>query len=187
MSVNVAKSYLDMARSVIDTDIGAKANASPDDIIFSILSCTYIYSYHSLISFYSAQLYLLWSQENSPLKEKHSQVTSFEELMVGPLRDIKSALKELTTQNDITPLHLAKPKLWQMLNEFVKNHRDFFIHPNPEKFDSFVGKNGNAQWKLPSETASGILEYMYQELYGHIPKWVNKSSIKIHGIEVVDI
>ena len=176
-----------MARSVIDTEIGAKAEASRDDAIIGILSCTYIYSYHSLISFCSAQLYLLWSQQNSELKEKYKGINTFEELMAGQLRDIKSALKELTSQKRIVPLHKAKPKLWQRLNELVKNYRDFFIHPNPEKFDSFVGKNGKAQWGLASETASGILEYIYQEAYGNVPKWVNSNSLKIHRIEVVDI
>ena len=187
MSTNISKSYLDIARAVIATKIGANANSSRDDAVFGVLSCTYTYSYHSLVSFCSAQLYLLWSQENSELRLKYKEINTFEELMANHLRGVKSALKELTSQKGITPLHNAKPRLWQSLNEFIKNYRDFFVHPNPEKFDRFVGKDGNAKWEIASETASGILEYIYKEAYGTVPKWVSCNGLKIHGIEVVDL
>ncbi len=187
MKTNVAKAYLDLARSVIDTKIGAKEHMDRDDVIFALMSCTYVYSYSALISFCSGQLYLLWVKENSALKEKYPHCETFEQLMSSNLKDVKSALKELALQQGLKPIHEAEPKLWQHLNEFLKNYRDFFLHPNPEHFENFVGKAGNAQWQLPSKTAEGLLAYIYQGSNGKVPKWVTNSSLKAHGFEIQSI
>ena len=184
MSTNVTKSYLDLARSVIDTQIGAKEGVSRDDAIFALMSCTYVYSYSALLSFCSAQLYLLWQNDDSGLKEKFSRCQSFEQLMATELKDLKSALKEVVLQKGLEPIFKAEPKLWQHLNEFVKNYRDFFLHPNPELFESFVGKSGNAQWQLASKTVSGLLSYVYLGCNGSVPRWVNNSGLVAHGFEI---
>ena len=184
MSTNVPKSYLDLARSVIDTQIGAKENVCRDDAIFGLMSCTYVYSYSALVSFCTAQLYLMWQENDSSLKKKYSECLSFESLMASSLKDVKSALREVTLQKGIKPIHEAEPQLWQHLNEFVKQYRDFFLHPNPELFEEYVGKAGNAQWQLPSATASGLLAYIYRESTGAIPNWVNTSELKSHGFEI---
>jgi hypothetical protein len=187
MSTNVTKSYLDLARAVIDTQVGSKENACRDDAIFALMSCTYVYSYSALLSFCSAQLYQIWAQESSELRERHPNCESFEQLMAGPLKEIKCAIKELSLLKGISPIHKSDPKLWQNLNEFLKNYRDFFLHPNPELFESFVGKVGNAQWQLPSRTASGILAYIFKEENGSIPHWVTNSGLKAHGFEITSL
>ncbi|TYK64162.1 hypothetical protein [Colwellia echini] len=187
MLTNVAKSYLDMARTVIDTQIGAKEKIPRDDAIFGLLSCTYIYSHLSLVSFCTAQLYILWNEDNSKLKSNYPNIESFEALMAIQLKGLKPALNELVKQKNITPLHKAQPKLWQNLNEFLKKYRDFFVHPNPDDFDKFVGETGNAEWQFATNTASGILEYFYSECTGNVPKWVKIGSIKCHGFELIEI
>lgn len=187
MSTNVPKSYLDLARAVIDTQIGAEENVCRDDAIFALMSCTYVYSYSSLLSFCSAQLYLLWMEENSELRGLHENCESFEQLMAGPLKSIKSAIKELAKLKGIPPVHSSEPNLWRNLNEFLKNYRDFFLHPNPELFESFVGKAGNAKWQLPSQTASGIIGYFFLKVYGEIPIWVSNSGLRVQGFKIVKL
>ena len=184
MSTNVSKSYLDLARSVIETQIGAKEGESIEDAIFGLMSCTYVYSYSALLSFCSGQLYLLWEQPDSELRKKHSQCASFEELMAGPLKSIKAALKELIALKGLEPLHEEEPKLWQNLNEIIKHYRDFFLHPNPELFEEYVGKVGNEQWQLASTTVSGILAYVFKNTSGSVPRWVSESGLKAHGFKV---
>jgi hypothetical protein len=187
MSTNVTKSYLDLARSVIETEIKAKEGASTEDAIFCLMSCTYVYSYSALLSFCSAQLYILWQSDDSLLKKKYPSANSFEQLMAGPLKSIKCAIKEVIEQKGIQPLHEAEPKLWQNLNEFIKHYRDFFLHPNPERFEEYVGKAGNAQWQLASKTVSGILAYIFNSTNGTVPSWVNESGLRARGFEVTNI
>lgn len=187
MRTNVTKSYLDLARSVIETKIGATEGASTEDAIFGLMSCTYVYSYSALLSFCSAQLYILWQADDSLLKKKYPGVNSFEQLMAGPLKSMKCAIKEVIEQKGIQPLHEAEPKLWQNLNELVKYYRDFFLHPNPELFEEYVGKAGNAQWQLASKTVSGILAYIFTSTNGTVPNWVNETGLKAHGFEVKNI
>ncbi len=107
--------------------------------------------------------------------------------MAGPLKEIKNALKELSLQYNLEPIHTARPKLWRHLNELLKNYRDFFLHPNPDHFQKYVGETGNAQWCFASDTASGILEYIYEGCRGEAPKWVNTSGLQSLGFKVVDI
>lgn len=187
MSTNVTKSYLDLARSVIDTRIGSKEGDPVDDAIFALMSCTYVYSYSALLSFCSAQLFLLWEKENSLLRAKYSDMKSFEQLMATSLKDVKSAIKEVVALKGLKPIHEAEPKLWQNLNEFVKHYRDFFLHPNPVLFEKYVGKAGNAQWQLASKTVSGILEYVYAGCNGNVPKWVGEPGLVSHGFEVRNV
>jgi len=187
MSTNVPKSYLDLARSVIDTRIGAAKGVSRDDAIFGLISCTYVYSYSALLSFCSAQLYLIWTKDHSNLRQKYPSSQSFEHLMAGPLRGIKHAVKELNIQSGIQPLHEEEPKLWQTLNEFLTNYRNFFLHPNPELFNQYVGKTSNLQWQFPSKTVSEILAYIFKNTAGEVPNWVNETSLIAHGFEIKNI
>jgi hypothetical protein len=181
MRVNVTKSYLDVARSVIDTQLHGE---DADDAVFGLMSCTYIYSYLALVSFSSGQLHTIWNEEPNRLKSKYSECESFEALMAGPLRDVKSALKELAEQRGIEPLHKACPQVWQQLNQFLKRHRDFFIHPNPENFSDMVEASGNLQWDYASSTASGIIGYFFDACIGKAPEWVGESYLTSKGFEI---
>jgi hypothetical protein len=187
MNTNVTKSYLDLARAVIKTKIDSNEGESIDDAIFALMSCTYVYSYSALLSFCSSQLHALWVSENSDLRDKYKDIKSFERLMATSLKDVKSAIKELVLQKGLKPIHDVEPKLWQNLNEFVKHYRDFFLHPNPDLFEEYVGKAGNAQWQLASSTACGILCYVYAGCNGSVPNWVFESGLVSHGFSVKSV
>jgi hypothetical protein len=92
MSTNVPKSYLDIARPVVLSQLGTPPGAKADDAVFGLLSCTYVYSYSALVSFSSAQFYLLWQSPDGQLSEEFNHCESFEQLMAGPLKELKVAL-----------------------------------------------------------------------------------------------
>ena len=181
MKVNVTKSHLDLARAVIDTRLHG---ADADDAIFGLMNCTYVNSFQALVSFGSGQLHSIWNDGAGQLQEKYPGCKTFEELMAGPLRDIKSALKELAELKGIEPLHSACPKLWQQLNEFLKRHRDFFLHPNPDKFSDMVEESGNLEWNFASKTASGIIGHLFDACGSEVPKWINESGLASKGFEI---
>jgi hypothetical protein len=181
MKIDVTKSYLDVACAVIDTQIQGKDS---DDAIFGLMSCTYIYSYLALVSFASIHLHQIWNEKDNRLRLKYTDCLTFEVLMASPLRDVKSALKELAEQQGIAPLHKERPEAWRQLNEVLKRHRDFFIHPNPDKFSDFIDETGNLQWNYASSTASIIIGYFFEARIGKVPEWVGDSFLISKGFEV---
>jgi hypothetical protein len=188
MKVHVAKSYLDMARVVINTTVYRNSKEElGEDAMFSLMSCTYIYSFMALTSFCSSHLHSMWVSPGSVLKLKYSQCSNFEELMAGPLKELKKAIKELAIQLNISPLHEAKPAEWRKLNELIKGYRDYFIHPNPDDFSEHLNKTGNLQWNFASEVAEEIIEYFFIATGSEIPAWVRTNGLKCKGFEVVSI
>ncbi|MEW8037959.1 MAG: hypothetical protein AB2721_20695 [Candidatus Thiodiazotropha sp.] len=188
MKVNVTKSYLDLARGIINTTVhGNLEEEIGEDAIFSLMSCTYIYSFMALTSFCSSHLHSMWRLPESDLKLKYSQCSNFEQLMTGPLRELKKAIKELAIQLNISPLHEAKPAEWRKLNELIKGYRDYFIHPNPDDFSEHLNETGNLPWNFASEVAEEIIEYFFTAAEAEIPTWVRTSGLKCRGFEVVSI
>lgn len=188
MKIHVTKSYLDMARSVIDTAVhGDKEKTMGEDALFSLMSCTYVFSFMALTSFCSSHLHSFWVVENSKLREKYSSCSDFKALMAGPLKEIKLALRELCTQLKVQELHIARPKAWRELNELLKGYRDYFIHPNPESFHNHVEATGNLEWGFPSRVAAEIISYFFEATQQQVPPWINKSGLRSKGFEVVSI
>ena len=186
MKVHVTKAYLDMARSVIDTAVHGDREAEISvDAIFSLMSCTYVFSYMALTSFCASHLHKLWVVDNSRLKEKFGGCRNFEELMAGPLKEIKVALSELCSQLGIEKLHVARPKVWRELNELLKGYRDYFIHPNPESFHEHVEATGNLKWGFPSMVATEIISYFFEATHNQVPSWVKQSGLRSKGFEVL--
>lgn len=186
MKIHVTRAHLDLARGIIDTVVYGDPDAEDSqDSIYSFMSCTYVYSFMALTSFCSRHRYDYWKGEASPLKKKYSSCESFEQLMAGPLKEMKKALKELASQSEIKPLHEGEPKLWRKLNELIKGYRDYFIHPNPENFHSHLEEVGRLEWGLPSETATGIIRYFYKEKGAPIPNWLDKARLKCRGFDYV--
>lgn len=107
--------------------------------------------------------------------------------MSSNLRSVKDALKALLEALGLEPLHKAKPKLWQNLNEFIKNYRDFFVHPNPDKFHEYMSSASDKSWGFASETVEGILGYIFFAKTGSVPSWVRNSELTCLGFQLVDI
>jgi len=188
MKVSVTKSYLDLARAVIDTKLfGKDKEDESSDAIFALMSCTYVYSYSALISFCAEHLHQIWESDENRLKSKYPQCNTFEELMAGPLKEIKSALKELSEQLGIEPLHKSRASLWRELNELLKGYRDYFVHPNPDLFQEHLENTGNLQWQFPSRVASGIISYFHESIHGRVPFWVENTSLNSRGFDIVGI
>lgn len=188
MKINVTKAYLDMARSVIDTSIhGDQEKTNGEDALFSLMSCTYVFSFMAITSFSSLQLHNLWKKEASLLRVKYSYCEGFEELMAGPLKQTKSALRELSLQLKISPLHTARPSVWRELNELLKNYRDYFVHPNPEKFQQHVVSTGNLEWGFPTRVASEIISYFYEATGNPVCSWVKETGLRSRGFEAQSI
>lgn len=188
MKVSVTKSYLDLARAVIDTTLlGKDREDDSSDAVFALMSCTYVYSYSALVSFCAEHLNHIYREQNNRLMPKYPQCTTFEELMAGPLKEIKSALKELADQLGVEPLHKSRPNLWRELNELLKGYRDYFIHPNPQTFHEHVDKTGDLEWQFPSKVASEIISYFHESIHGRVPFWVENTSLRSKGFEIVGI
>lgn len=188
MKVHVTKSYLDMARAVINTTLhGNSEEELGEDAMYSLMSCTYIYSFMALTSFCSSHLHSMWGSPDSDLKSKYSHCSNFEELMTGPLKELKKSIKELSIQLNIPPLHEAKPAEWRKLNELIKGYRDYFIHPNPDDFSEHLNETGNLPWNFASEVAEEIIEYFFSATGAKVPSWVRTSGLNCKGFEVVSI
>ena len=186
MKIHVTRAYLDLARVVIDAQIHGNPDAeNSEDVIFALMSCTYIYSFMALTAFSSSHLHEIWIQNPSKLKIKYKNCDTFEQLMAGPLKELKVALNELSTQLGITPIHKSKPAKWRELNEMLKGFRDYFVHPNPEAFHNHVQATVSLKWAFPSKLASEIIGYYFQETGKEIPSWVSKSSISCRGFNYV--
>lgn len=76
--------------------------------------------------------------------------------MVEKFRGIKKALKQLCDELKIKKHHETSPEAWQRLNEFLKNHRDYFVHPTPEGFGSIMEKIVRKPWNFASNTAVAV-------------------------------
>lgn len=186
MKVHVTRAYLDMARSVIDTQVfGDPTNVENEDALFSLMSCTYVFSFMALTSFVSAELQKLWAPDGSALRLKFGEFDTFGELMAGPLKELKAALKELASELGIDPLHKARPESWRKLTELLKGQRDFFIHPNPEQFHDHVSVTGNQPWGFPSNVAAEIIEYFFIATDSKVPPWLAQSQIRCRGFDYV--
>ena len=188
MKVHVTKSYLDMARSVVDTTMyGNPEKELGEDAVFSLMSCTYVFSYMALTSFCASHFHQLWEAENCALKKKFDRCENFEQLMAGPLKTIKISLQELCAQLNIKKLHEARPKEWRELNELLKGYRDYFVHPNPENFHQHLEATGNTEWGFPTKVASEIIGYYFEATNKDIPSWVLQSGMRSKGFEVINI
>jgi hypothetical protein len=188
MRTHITKSYLDMARSVINTSIhGDREQTAGDDALFSLMSCTYVFSFMALQSFCASHLHKFWSEENSALRKQHPELVSFEALMAGPLKEVKKALNELCSQLHVEPLHKAKPRVWRELNELLKGDRDYFVHPNPDSFHEHIEATGNREWGFPSRVAAEIMAYFFEATRQPVPRWLKESGLRSKGFEVVCI
>lgn len=105
--------------------------------------------------------------------------------MAGPLKEIKLALRELSSQLGIEPLHVARASAWRELNELLKGYRDYFVHPNPEVFHEHVEATGNLQWDFPSRVVGEIIGYFFVATHQKTPMWVNQTGLRSKGFEVV--
>lgn len=188
MKVHVVRAYLDMARSVVDTKVyGDPARVENEDSVFALMSCSYVFSFMALTAFASAQLHKFWGTDSSLLRQTYPESTDFEALMRGPLGELKAALKELAVQLKVPPLHTAKPHLWQELTEFVKTYRDYFVHPNPERFHEHVEGFGNLQYGFPSRVATEVVAYFFGATGNATPAWLVQSQLRCRGFDLVRI
>ena len=185
---HIAKSYLDMARAVIDTRIHRQKSNSKNDVINDVIggfmSCTYVYSYAAIVAFISGQLHRRWKLEDSRLRKNYSTYGNFNDLMRCEFGEIKDGLKELCRELGIQPHHEGTPQLWSVLNDFLKKYRDWFIHPTPEGFNESFDRIGNKEWMFASNTAVEVIGYYFDEVNCPRPDWLKKGSIVIPKIEV---
>ena len=182
---HIAKSYLDMARAVIDTELHEQKSGSKNDAFFGLMSCTYVYSYVAIVAFVSGQLHRRWKQEDSQLRKKHHpKYGTFNDLMRYEFGEIKDGLKELCCELNIPPHHKGAPQVWNALNDFLKKYRDWFIHPTPEGFNESFDEVGNKQWMFASNTAVEVIGYYFDEVNCPRPDWLKKGSLVIPKIEV---
>ena len=107
--------------------------------------------------------------------------------MAGPLKEVKTALKELCSLLGIEPLHDAKPQAWRELNELLKGYRDYFVHPNPESFHRHVDSTGNLEWGFPSRVVAEIMAYCFEATRKPVPAWLKETGLRSKGFEVIDI
>ena len=189
MKIKVTKSYLDMARCFDGTEVcGDPKKVSENSVFaeeFARVSCVYIYSYMAIVAFASEQLYEIWKKEGNELRERYSEFDNFACLMRKKFSEIKSALNELARLNGIKPIREAKPKEWQELNEFLREYRNYFVHPNPESFSEFVNGISGHKLNLGPRVATEIIKYFYTAKGTCLPAWLSKRGIFIPKITIV--
>lgn len=188
MVIKVTKSYLDMARCFDGAQVCRESSKASENSVhdeeFARVSCVYIYSYLAITAFVSEQLYEIWRRPNNKLREKHPSFESFRDLMSSKFRDTNRALKELARSNCITPIHEAKPRLWQELNTFLREYRNYFAHPDPEIFSEVIDGISCLQLNLGPRVATEIIKYFYTATGTPVPTWLSKRGIFIPKIVI---
>ena len=189
MEIMVTKSYLDMARCFDGAEVCRDSKEASENSVFTqefaMVSCVYIYSYLAITAFVSEQLYEIWRKPNIKLREKYSSFESFKDLMWSKFRDMNRALKELARSNCITPIHEAKPKLWHELNTFLREYRNYFAHPDPERFSEVIDGIGCLQLNLGPRVATEIIRYFYTATGTPVPGWLSDRGIFVPKIIIV--
>lgn len=183
----VEQTYLEMSRAFLGADIHcAKGTTSPNNnTILALVSSSYTFAIMAIDAFVSAQLHDKWSFPDSELHTKYSDACTFEDLMRKKLKDRKAAIKELCCQLKIQPIHIKQPNLWRQLNEVLKKTRDFFVHPNRDEFNDFMKVAGEQNsWAFPSNVASAVIRYFYEQTGTIIPDWLQKNvDFKVTKLE----
>lgn len=190
MEIKVTKSYLDMARCFHGAEVCHGTDEVSENSVFAEefakVSCIYIYSYLAITAFVSEQLFEIWKKPGNILREKYSCFGSFKDLMRSEFRDMNRSLKELARLNDITPIHEANPKVWQELNVFLREYRNYFVHPDSESFSDFINGIGCHQLNLGPRVATEIIKYFYTATETPVPGWLLERGIFVPKIVIVD-
>lgn len=181
------RSYLDMARAVIDTQLHYPKDCSKHDAEFGLVSCTYVYSYMAIAAFVSEQLFARWNDEGNSYREKYPNYNDFREMMRCENQEIRTALKELCCELEIKQLHETSPNIWQRLNEFLKRYRDWFVHPTPEDFHRILTEISSRQWDFASNIAVDVIGHFFDQSGKPRPDWLKKGSLVIPRLKVLKL
>ncbi|WP_166267121.1 hypothetical protein [Marinobacter caseinilyticus] len=188
---DVTKAYLDMAYAIIDSeisvadDLNAKSSQHKNDADLARQSCAYLYSYMAITAFVSVHLFEQWEKEDSPFREWNSDFSSFERLMRIRYRELKDGLKALCDIVQVPRMHEQSPKVWQHLIEFVKDYRDFFVHPTPKKFSEVISSAKARPMRFPVDTAVEAIGYFYDKNDQQRPAWLeDRRDLQIPEIVV---
>lgn len=190
MEIKVTKSYLDMARCFHGAEVCHGTDEVSENSVFAEefarVSCIYIYSYLAITAFVSEQLREIWKKPGNKLREKYYKYGNFKELMRLKFKDSKSAINELARSVGITPIHEANPKVWQELNVFLREYRNYFVHPDPESFSDFINGIGCHQLNLGPRVATEIIKYFFTATETPVPGWLLERGILVPKIVIVD-
>lgn len=184
---SLEKAYLEMARASFSIKcIREDGKGLPEgffmtnNTLFALTAQTYIFSYMALVAFVNLQLGMLWKISDSPLRKKYQKAKDLNDLLKHTkLRELKEAIKELCTQYEITHINKNNSALWNDLNQFVKETRDFMVHPKPDKimFQKIMERTLNKlNVDFPVNVVQNIISYFYYSRRLIIPKWVKTNQ-----------
>lgn len=180
-----------MAHAIVNSelnvapDLQEKSPQYKNDVTFAAQSCAYLYSYMAITAFVSVHLYEQWQLEGSFFRNKYPKYVSFEKLMREQYRELKDGLRALCEVLNIPKIHEGNATAWQHLIEFMKNYRDFFVHPTPDKFSEIISGVGARSIQFPVNTAVEIIGYFYDQNHQERPDWLNqRRDLKIPSILV---
>lgn len=182
MQYQLSKAYLQWARAVVGTKIRCAAKDDfryPPNLMLAVVSHVYLYSHMAIVAFVNGQLGMLWSQQNAYLRGKYKHQTDIAELFHRDLGELKVCLRELCQALGIEDISTAEPRIWNDLNQVVKQSRDFLVHPkkDPALFQNVMNGITRKNFGFPIQVAEKTIAYFYSRTRPKvIPKWLSEND-----------
>lgn len=192
LKFRVCRAHFELAGAFLGADVvpaeGQTTRGMPNDLCYALLASNYLNAYLAVTTFLTEQITSCFrsDQEFRALFE----YSDLEDVLRKELRgDLSLLLKAASQGLKIEGLSQKKPKLMQRLSEFLKEHRNFFAHPNPDQFDSIVGQEiATREWGFPQFVAREVITFFFEETKNRIPDWLDESMtlFRVPKIETLD-
>ncbi len=211
VSIEVAQSYLETARSIYNIKIEGTNKDINDiaNISLALTSISTIYSYMAVESFINRNLYNIWKDcqkaksiidENSDIQtnvkypefcKKYLDCDDFKKLKDKKygLSNLKKRIKEVCKARKIKNIYDVDNGLWADFLHLVERARHFLIHPYPdpkefaENMDKLLIEN---ELKLYPQIAEKIIKHFYDQLNETPPEWLEQNKLfKFNKMEIL--
>ena len=193
LKFNVCRAHFEMAGAFLGADVvpaeGQTTREMPNDLCYALLASNYLNAYLAVTTFLTEQITscFLNHQKSRESFENLDLERALNEKLPG---DLSKMLKAASQGLQIARLSKKRPRLMQQLSEFLKKHRNFFAHPNPNHFDLIFGqKIAMHEWGFPQSVAREVITFFFEETKNPVPDWLDGSTtlFRVPKIEVFDV
>ena len=178
MRYQLSKAYLQWARAIVGAKIRCTEQDGlryPPNLMLAVMSHVYIYSHMAIVAFANGQVGVLWGQKNPYLRKKFQHHADIAGLLRQDLGELKVCLRELCQAMSIEDISVAEPRVWNDLNQVLKQSRDFLVHPtkDPALFQSAMDRMIKKHFAFPIQVAEKTITYFYAKTHSKVPKWLS--------------
>ena len=191
LKFRVSQAYLDMAGAFLHADVvpakGQTTQEMPNELCYALVASNYQNAFLAVTSFLTAQITSCF--RSSPGFRDSFKGQTLEEVFRRELRDLPQLLKAASRGLQVDRLSDKKPQLMQLVSEFLRRYRHFLTHPEPDRFNEFMGDIlTKHEWAFPQSVARDVIKFFFEETNTSIPSWLDGSTklFCVPKIEVYD-